>query len=156
MWLCEKKCKKSVFLSLYKFCYNSVHFCICQNLINSSVEIIKIIMSTELFAQISSVNRVEVWAFWEWEEDAEFPWGSAARRCAGCATAAATNAWRGVSPDRTRAPAAAPPAARFQVSERRPSDAGAQARVRRGGRRRHRRPRAPRPRALRVIPLSQS
>ena len=54
---CDKKCKKSVFLSLYKFCYNSVHFCICQNLINSSVEIIIFIMSTELFAQISRVNQ---------------------------------------------------------------------------------------------------
>ena len=44
-------------MSLYKFSYNSVHFCICQNLINSSVEIIIFIMSTELFAQISRVNR---------------------------------------------------------------------------------------------------
>ena len=58
---CDKKCKKSVFLSLYKFCYNSVHFCICQNLINSSVEIIIFIMSTELFAQISRVNPTARW-----------------------------------------------------------------------------------------------
>ena len=48
-------------LSLYKFSYNSVHFCIWQNRINSSVEIIRFIMSTELFAQISRVNQdVEV------------------------------------------------------------------------------------------------
>ena len=43
-------------MSLYKFSYNSVHFCIWQNRINSSVEIIRFIMSTELFAQISRVN----------------------------------------------------------------------------------------------------